>query len=182
MSTPHFFWIAFTAATALGICVPVAIQLPSPTIEVGEDGTFSQVVAAQHMLSAQRPSAKQLATKLDEPASAPQLVIDRLEGITPDQAGAIFAPVLDRIERCAVTGAGLATFNMVSRDEHTQFDVLSAGSLDKLARRCVLQSLSLFDEDALTRARPGDELALASHYRGMSDASPEVRAQLTVGW
>jgi len=191
MRPPHVFLIAVSMVAALGACSLRDNSVPSSLDEVLQDAALGYVVPRSEV-----PLARHLPVSITQrPAAgaamaAPRIVIDSLEGLTPELAGVVFAPVFDPLERCRTKRPSGASFRMASDGDRTQFDVVDVSATSKLVRRCLLESLALFDDDALRRATPDKPVlaALAFHDRSSRSAPDRaavraaVRARVTVTW
>jgi hypothetical protein len=102
----------------------------------------------------------------------PLLRVGSLGGATPEQAGEIFAPVVEQLEGCA-SGAerGVLHVRLSVERSRTAFRVDPATTrVASATRECVLQALSALDERAL------------GHSTSPSEATPVVESQLVVSW
>jgi hypothetical protein len=135
-------------------------------------------------LSTEAPTAQPSATSFrpaiegvlpDEEVAAmldAELRIDQLQGISPEQAGAMLAPVTESLQTCRPKQRARLRVRVVADEDGATLHLDPKSRIDPKTKRCVLEALSMMEVDG----------ALAAGASSPSDAPPRIESQLTINW
>ena len=144
----------------------------------------AQVRPNEARLSTEAPTAQPSATSFrpaiegvlpDEEVAAmldAELRIDQLQGISPEQAGAMLAPVTESLQTCRPKQHARLRVRVVADEDGATLHLDPKSRIDPKTKRCVLEALSMMEVDG----------ALADGANSPSDAPPRIESQLTINW
>ena len=98
--------------------------------------------------------------------------IDQLQGISPEQAGAMLAPVTESLQTCRPKQRTRLRIRIVADADGASLRLDPNTRTDPNTRRCVLEALSMMEVES----------ALADDANSPSDAPPRIESQLTINW
>ena len=115
---------------------------------------------------------KSLLGDVDVPdASAPMIRIHDIVGVSPAEAGVMFAEATDAMEACLRSEPGVMRVRLTSEGDAVRFKVDPASTVDAGTGGCVLRALSV-----------ADPTVSAEQATTASEAPKRIESQLTISW
>lgn len=124
---------------------------PSPSIPAPD------VPRANRMLPVNGGADQNGQPKAGPQREEPSVSLDQVDGADLARTRTAFASVPGRVKQCAPGARGTLSVRVTYSEDHTKLSVETPGPLDREARHCVLENLSVVDYDGvLPQRNPSD--------------------------